>query len=267
MTVRNYLGRSAEPTFSGIPAAAVFSGNILVCEDCGHGWMQFMPSESALVAYYRETYWNTRVSIGKDSDSPHFRRRAESQFQFVKPFLPTSGPLEMLEIGAGPAVASRQFREALGSRVVLNVCEPGAEWAQYYLEQNIARVAEFFPFASPKPFHYLHASHWLEHMVNLDMTIANLREMTLRGGFLFIEVPNAGHDYWDLGITGTPHTHFFSLASLRAVFVKGGYNCVDVGEFGLTMRAWHGGAKPGDGDYSSRAGGMWLRALFKRPLD
>ena len=225
-----------------------------------------MPSPAAIRAYYSRDYWAGRPIIGKVINAEHYCRRADAQIAFVKEFLPMDGPLDVLEIGAGSAMASLRLRENFWRRVSLYVCEPGLEWTDYYAEHGITRIADFFPFTGEKQFHYIHTSHWLEHTLEMRMTTRAIWEALRPEGHVFVEVPNTGHDYWKLGIPGTPHTHFFTPVSLRAAFVVAGFLCVRLGEFGLTMRAWQEGAKPGEGDYGARPGGMWIRAVFQKPM-
>lgn len=250
--------------FSGIVAHGIFSGVVHVCGACGHGWMAVMPSDADLGAYYREAYWSGRGDPASLGEAPHYRYRARAQVSFIEPYLPTVREIDLLEIGAGSAAASRLTREILGERVHLHVCEPSEIWQPFYQAHGIRHVAEMFPFGTGFLADHIHASHWLEHVADLPATITELGCSCRRGGTVFIEVPNTGHDYWELGIPGIPHLHFFTAMSLRRSFVEHGFDCRSLAEFGPTMRAWWEGYRPGERDYEAKDRGMWLRAIFQR---
>lgn len=261
-----YLGDSTVTAAgaTGIRAHGFFSGEALVCGDCGHGWMAAMPPDKDLETYYRATYWSGRTDSACLTEAPHYRYRAHAQIRFIELHLPPDREIQMLEIGAGSAGASRRARELLGERIHLNVCEPAASWRSFYAANNIRHVADFYPFAAEFHADHIHASHWLEHVRDLPATIAALAQTCRDHATVFIEVPNTGHNYWKLGIPGTPHLHFFTAESLRRAFVSRGFACCEFGEFGLTMQEWRAGRHPGEDDHQMRPGGMWLRALFRR---
>ena len=113
-------------------------------------------------------------------------------------------------------------------------------------------------------FDYIHASHWLEHVLDLESTILSLRDLSSQEGLIFIEVPNTEHDYWSSTWLDIPHIHFFTMSSLKNVFGRFSFRCLDVGEFGITWAEQNQGVQLTGGDYGPRKKGWWLRALFEK---
>lgn len=146
----------------------------------------------------------------------------------------------------------------------VHVCEPGRQWDAYYRRQGIEKVADYFPFEATKNFDYVHTSHWLEHALDLRETLATLHAIINPSGFLFVEVPNTEHFYWSLPEADTPHIHFFTRTSLIKAFEKHAFECVNVGEFGITYLDRHNGVAVTDDDYGPREKGGWIRALFRK---
>ena len=77
---------------------------------------------------------------------------------------------------------------------------------------------EYFPFKTDIKFDFIHTSHWLEHIVDVNKTMAKINSMLTNKGGLFIEVPNTEF-YWDYPQTDTPHIHFF-LPNLKKLGEK-----------------------------------------------
>jgi len=119
-------------------------------------------------------------------------------------------------------------------QISIDVVEPGKGWGKYYIANNINKVADFFPFSSNKYYGYIHTSHWLEHVIDLEATLVKLYEKLENGGLLFVEVPNCTDKYYRLDVGDTPHIHFFTENSLIKLFTKYGFKLIRSGTFGLT---------------------------------
>ncbi len=214
--------------------------------------------------YYQQTYWddrNMRLEVDSKIDV-----RAQSQFDFLGGQFPANGStVNILEIGAGRALSSQLLREKYPNTRIY-VCEAGRQFEEYYRGRNIQRIASFFPFHTDIKFNYIHASHWLEHVLDLPATINTLRGMLSDNGMIFIEVPNTAVSYWELPVTDSPHIHFFTPTSLKNSFEKKGFSCLTIGEYGPSFQQMVEGYKfNGTADYFVNDGkGGFLRALFKK---
>jgi hypothetical protein len=245
-------------------SSGLWGGNVAVCTQCGHGFLERMPSEEQVKRFYTESYWSgAKISIPLDDETDFARNpRATQQLHFAFPFVSKSDDPKMLEIGARPAFATQLFRSKLNKSQIF-VCEAGSQWEPYYQDREISRISSFFPFESDIKFDYIHTSHWLEHVIDVQQTIAQLRGMTRDGGHVFVEVPNTGHGYWSSAKPDHPHLHFFTADSVSRIFELGGFKTQAVGEFGPLLSDGKSGTMRSGEENDPRPGGLWIRALFK----
>lgn len=241
-----------------------FTGDIILCKNCGYGIMQSIPSSVQLEKYYTNDYWTERSQLKLVVFANKYKiiERGITQANFVLPNLinEKNKNLNILEIGSAGAWAILNLRDMLNNKkLFLDVCEPGDKWKDYYKQAKINRVSNFFPFKNSKKYHYIHTSHWLEHVQDLNNTIDSLYDMLEAGGKLFIEVPNTEHYYWNLPVSDTPHIHFFTIKSLNKVFEKAGFKCLKSGEFGITFQDLNNGLVP---IHEQNDKGSYIRALY-----
>lgn len=247
----------------------LFGGHVRICSACGYGTMEHPPSDDALQEFYRTAYWGDRPAAVESAVRREEGRRSDPravhQVDFVLRHVRCDALERVLEIGAGAAGASLLLRERCRRPdMELCVCEPGRQWDDYYVRRGILKVAAYFPFDAARRFDYVHTSHWLEHVRDLDQTLRDLRKLVRPSGHVFVEVPNTEHDYWELPVRDTPHIHFFTRRSLEAVFAGHGFECIEIGEFGITYGERHRGRPLTPDAYGAREQGFWIRALFRR---
>lgn len=246
-----------------------FKGDVCICSKCGHGVLENPPTEIELQRYYQEEYWSDRSTsvekaVGENDDSID-NPRAIHQIGFALKHINCAEITDVLEVGAGAAYASLLLRhQCKGSTVNLHVCEPGMQWEDYYRKQGIERIASFFPFETAKRFDYVHTSHWLEHVRDLDATLSVLNALINPSGSIFVEVPNTEHFYWDLPIEDVPHIQFFTRGSLVEAFKKHNFDCLDIGEYGITYLERQKGISVTPDRYGACERGFWIRGLFKK---
>jgi SAM-dependent methyltransferase len=210
---------------------------IACCETCGYGRYEVALDEQALGLYYQSLFDELLVRKPAISDEYLHDDRSVGQWNFVSASLAARpGPprLRLLEVGAGDAFPSLHLRHHL-PHTEIDVVEPGEQWGPYYDELSIRRVNRLFPFASPDRYDYVHLSHCLEHMPDLERSLAALRETVAEGGFAFVEVPNCTPDYWSED-TFDPdgHIHYFTPASLSRFFERSGFELVRAELVGMT---------------------------------
>jgi hypothetical protein len=226
-----------------------------------------MPTPAGLGAFYSSKYWGRRRY---NLDPQQFRRcpRAEAQVRFIEESLPDLAPSAILEIGAGAATPSLLLRDrlSLSRQVEIHVVEPGAVWADYYKAANINVLGSFFPTLTERQFCHVHASHWLEHVIDPHGVVAAIRNILRPGGTVFIEVPFADDEYWSAALSDIPHTLFFSLHSLNQLFTRAGFEVLRAGRFGISLNSYGRGKAPGAEDYrKEKSDGFWIRALYRAP--
>lgn len=243
---------------------ALFKGYIRICSNCGHGVMELPPTKSQLQQYYQNLYWSQRSTVFKSNSYIH-NPRAAHQVDFILDHIHCEDITSILEIGAGAANASQLLREKCKNPSInIYACEPGQQWGNFYRNQNIKKIADYFPFETDMKFDYVHTSHWLEHVLDLDEILSNLNAIINTKGSIFIEVPNTEHYYWDIPMRDTPHIHFFTRKSLIKAFNNNNFECLNIGEYGIKYIEKLSGVTVTPDRYGACENGFWIRALFKK---
>ena len=245
--------------------STMFNGYVDICNSCGYGAMENIPNVNELQKYYNTQYWDWRATNVTEIPIDGYKNddRANTQIQLVLEYLPDIN--NVLEVGAGGAFASlklRDFFKEKNKKVDLYVCEPGKQWVEYYKTQEIIRIAEFFPFFSDIKFDYIHTSHWLEHITDVRQTVKELSGLLNENGYLFIEVPNTGKNYWDLDFEDIPHIHFFTKFSLQKLMENNGFDCLYIEEYGVTHQEYY--LMHHLNNYNKQENGIWIRAIFRK---
>ena len=244
-----------------------FKGQIVVCRDCGHGYLVKHPTAEVLKKYYEAQYWKNRHISENKILKDDFKKdlRAKYQLKFILDNVTFADSINTLEIGGGPTFGLLYLRNLLANKTIkINVCEPGKEWEDHYKYHNIQKISDFFPFSTNLTFDYIHTSHWLEHVADLDDTLIHIKKVLSKDGYLFVEVPNCTTDYWKLPFMDSPHIQFFTKASLKIKFESMGFKLIKMEEVGITTKEWASGMWPEEKDYSPKKDGFWIRAIFQK---
>lgn len=241
---------------------SIFKGKIRICADCGFGTMVSPPSEEQLQKYYEGQYWDDRSFMAEINNHKN-DIRAVTQIELTNKYVPLNALKNVLEIGAGPAYASLLLKNA-NQKLNLYSCEPGIQWIDYYKENGIVNLSTFFPFETEILFDYIHTSHWLEHVLDLEKTITCLLKMMSEGACLFVEVPNTTKEYWNVKTEDVPHIHFFTQDSLKRIFENNGFKCIYIDEYGITFSQFSSGISITSDTYKANKLGIWIRAIFQK---
>jgi len=197
--------------------------DVMICQRCGHGWVDKVFAPSVLDHYYAEIYRSERSSAFFDYEkgTPNpVELRSLGQMILCRQFLSTQQNIKILDVGAGPGnsylAAKRCFPE---SEVFFLEKSPKA--AAYYKKHFNVVVIEDLTTLDQK-FDLIIMSHSLEHFHSSDTRnfILSLEEALTDEGLLFIEVPNndfrlPSHCNGIERLNDTPHLQFFSGDSLR----------------------------------------------------
>lgn len=248
---------------------SIFKGNINLCTNCGHGVMETPPTQNMLQKYYQKLYWSQRSHNVKDAtiDSNNYKNesRAVHQIEFIMNEVNLPSHINILEIGAAAAYSSLLIRDKFtDSKISIYACEPGEQWNEYYKQHKITKIANYFPFKTNKKFDYIHTSHWLEHVPDLNETLFKLNQLLNPNGYLFIEIPNTEHFYWDIPERDTPHIQFFTRKSAINVLKKNNFTCLKIEECGITFQDRQNGIPVTHESHASSDKGFWIRGLFQK---
>ena len=220
------------------------SKDILHCLDCGYGRYDCAFDEGDLESYYGRRYFlagGLPKASWDDFEYVAGHAKTQGQWAFVSPYLPSTGSFSMLDIGAAASRMSRMVKHHFGERVQCSVIEPGDGWVDYYTHHNIQLAGRFFPTQDEgNKYDYVHTSHWLEHVDQLEPVLSALRTSTVTGGLCFIEVPNCDSTYFSRAFPDSPHIHFFTKASLTAAMKQHGFEPVQVSECAMANPEYYG---------------------------
>ncbi|PDW04022.1 class I SAM-dependent methyltransferase [Candidatus Viridilinea mediisalina] len=245
----------------------VFGGYVIVCDNCGHGMLEHPPTKSVLQDYYRDQYWSDRFVDTIDKIDLEKEPRANAQMDVVCNFVNCHDINNVLEIGAGSAKASLLIQKRYGNKPQLHVCEPSSKWVDYYNHFGIRKIADYFPYGDSENFifDYIHTSHWLEHVLDLHEVLINLHQVLAPNGYIFLEVPNTEHFYWDLPTRNDiPHIHFFTRRSLLQAMNSYDFECLSIEEYGITFAEAQQGIPLTADRYGLCEQGYWIRGLFRK---
>jgi len=195
------------------------------CRSCGYGKYMRKITAQELNHYYQSRYWNNvrEAVVGKQEVFPD--ERAISQYRFLKPFLPQSS-LKILDVGAGPAKTTRYIRLKHPYPTQIDVVEPGSNYRKLYKREKISIVAKSFPSKLDNKYDYIHTSHYLEHVLDVDKVLVELTKLMKKHALLYIEVPNCGKEYFMGNSRDIPHIHFFTKKSALVTRIWAGLELV-----------------------------------------
>lgn len=169
------------------------------CTD-GYWWVDPMPTDFELAAYYDSTYWNSRVDKGT-----LLKKRDIGHFVFLKEYIPCGGKqLRVLNFGAGHGGISYLYF-SMGFDVV-NVEPSGIDLPlNWTVLKNIGDASG--------DFDLIYSSHSLEHVRDVDQFLERVRRLLKPGGLVFFEVPNCHENSktaYPHGTISPPHTYYFT---------------------------------------------------------
>ena len=265
-----------------LAAETLFSSLFFVyrCNDCGYGIYNREMTDEDLYNYYTNLYYELESRDNLNDLDPASDERAIGQFHFACNELSMIDIKNVMEIGAAEAYASRLIFSKYNN-CNIDVVEPMKDFDQYYKQNQINKVAEFFPFTSEKKYDYIHTSHWLEHMRDLDTTLNILKSMLVFwGGAIFVEVSNCTKDYWQEKMRDDHgHIHYFTESTLVSLFIFARFELVKSTTVGLShpdlnkywispdlleSKTLKQGSKSITTNIRNETG-SYIRALFKSP--
>jgi 2-polyprenyl-3-methyl-5-hydroxy-6-metoxy-1,4-benzoquinol methylase len=161
--------------------------------------------------------------------------RNESRVDLVVQHIETQGGepwvknKSLLEVGGGSAkIAATLMRRYRRAGLSAHVVEPSDEFLSLYRWYGIKKVSDTFEqLVEFRSYLMILAAHWLEHVVDINQTMAKVSRLLHPNGMIFLEVPNCDADYWQYRLwPNPPHLHFFTTASLRRLMEKFGFRVI-----------------------------------------
>lgn len=214
---------------------------IATCVSCDFGQALPEPTQAELERYYSSGQYWEEYKENRLLEA-HQKVQAEIRLSAVQRFLPQARDIRVLDIGAGLGFLGDEFANwsmrTNGSKVFYCAVEPDVPTAKRVYERLSSKevsckVVSSLAEASDQ-FDIIFLNHVLEHVLD---PVAFLKEVgsRLRGaGVLYVEVPHRDDRF---KVDVFPHLQFFSLASLRLVGERAGFDVSQTEAFGVSLGA------------------------------
>jgi 2-polyprenyl-3-methyl-5-hydroxy-6-metoxy-1,4-benzoquinol methylase len=208
--------------------------HVVICKKCGLVFVNPRMTEESYIQFYDGEFRKLYVGVESPAKTYFYNRYIKSStiLNFIKsanPSIDFKG-LNVLEIGCADGGILYYFKEQ-GCNV--KGVDLGSEYLQYGRENynldltqgSLKDVAQDF---IPDIIIY---SHVMEHVLNLDFELKQLREKCSDKTLIYIEVPGIKnlekiYKMDSLRYFQNAHTHHFSLTSLTNLFVKHGFRLI-----------------------------------------
>jgi len=217
------VGRRAENFYKYLKAqemaSNLFESKSLKYDNAGFWYLDPMPSSEELDNYYATAYWATRDDrkvMLKDRDIAHINQLLSTH----KDVLLSTKEKTVVNFGAGHGGASFLFH-AMGFRVINVDPYPGdVDFFEY--RKSLSEITELVD--------VFYASHSLEHVTDVNLTMEEISRILRPGGLVFFEVPSADNrNYTTVDVAGLrtpriqpPHTIYFTREYFTGLNLLGG---------------------------------------------
>jgi|SRR6516164_9424625 len=226
--------------FERFPAAGNIDGyDVVICRDCGVGFADDIPPQSAFDEYYRELSKYENVSADRTNPA-----RVEQRFRDIAGLIVEHIPSKksrVLEIGCATGgllkvLADLGFRNLVGT-------DPSAACIRTVSELHgiVGFSATLFTVPAPvEPYDFLILTGVMEHIRDLDTAINHFKRLLTPNGRVYLEVPDASRyeatqdaPFQEFSIE---HINFFSGKSLANLMVTRGFRVLKTDN---TLRPLH----------------------------
>jgi SAM-dependent methyltransferase len=215
---------------------------LCVCNECGTHFAEPRPSAAALASYYAQAYRadgrNAADGQGFPCDHPWYLSRGVAVARLVADAVsgaPSSGPMRVLEIGAGYGHNLFALRRALNRPLDVTAIEPDRAChptLKQVVDRIVADQVTSLPAAADdrERFDVVLLLHVLEHMSDPAALLATIRASLRPAGLLALEVPHCPVTrvrWYNPSTPHVPHLFFFTERGLHALLRRCGF-VVDV---------------------------------------
>lgn len=212
------------------------AAEVVVCGECGLGWLHPQPSTAEIQTFYPPDYYGRtgRKFIGLVEFFVRFvsRRRV----RFLSRHIPTGG--RVLDVGCGRGTLLGELADLGFEAHGFEISHTAAEGADPRVEIRVAEnlSAADYPAAA---FDQVIVWHVLEHVADPRGTLAEIRRLLKPGGELIVAVPNfsslqgrwTGAAWFHLDLPR--HLYHFSRTSLRRLLTDAGFDVRSEHHFSL----------------------------------
>jgi len=196
------------------------STTVRVCRGCGLVCLNPRWDETGYTAYYRSNYYDS-YHAGSD-----LTPKIDERGQAIAGLVP--GNADVLEIGAGFGANILAMSQHARRLVAVEIDPKATAVIKQHTprcEVVTASLEEYAQGATGEKFDVVVLSHVLEHFVDPRKALILVRRLVKPTGRLLVLVPNLDRHRGFLHQFTTPHTHYFSEVTLRAMLESVGFSC------------------------------------------
>jgi SAM-dependent methyltransferase len=213
--------------------------DVATCSDCGAGFADNVPPQSAFDQYYRELSKYENVSACS-TEPPRVERRLRDAADLIAKHIP-SRESRVLEIGCATGQLLRALHDLGFRKLVGTDPSPACIRAVGEFYGMAGFAATIFTIPVPEePYDFLVLTGVMEHIRDLDGAINQFQRLLSAGGRVYIEVPDASRYEADQDAPfqefSVEHINFFSRKSLSNLMVVRGFRVVETDH---TVRPLH----------------------------
>ena len=216
-------------SFGSLSQGSLLAGfDLVVCTDCGAGYADDVPGQDVFDRYYAEMSkyeYSDRAGVQTDSDLSRFREVAD----LVEPHLKKDH--QLLDIGCATGGLLAEFKRR-GFSNLFGV-DPSPACAKlteklYGIPAKALSIATLNQLGEPVDVAFL--TGVLEHIRDVDVSIASVKSCLREGGFVYFEVPDATrydhHFSAPFQLFSMEHVNYFSPVSLSNLMARHGFSVV-----------------------------------------
>ena len=227
-------------SFEWLDGVTILDGyDVVVCRRCGAGYADGIPPQAAFDAYYRDMskYDEGDQDLGRDSGS-------ERRFQDIAAIIARVVPgknARIFEIGCASGGLLNAIRQCGFPNVLGSDPSPACIRSARKLYAVPGVVGTIFTVPTPAvPFDFLILTGVLEHIRDLELSVAQFHRLLENAGRVYLEVPdasrylsNADAPFQEFSIE---HINFFSQVSLINLMEMRGFRVLETGH---ALRSQH----------------------------
>lgn len=226
--------------FERFSNASLMDGyNVVICQDCGAGFADDIPPQSAFDEYYRDLS-KYEDEFTAANQPPPVEQRFRDIAGLLAKFIPTPDS-RVLEIGCASGGLLKALQDLGFGNLLGSDPSPGCVWAAREFYGIPCFAATVFSVPSPRePYDFLILTGVMEHIPDLDLAVEQFRRLLRKGGRIYLEVPDASR--YEPGLDApfqefsVEHINFFSQLSLVNLMHARGFRMVEAGH---TVRPLH----------------------------
>jgi len=241
-------------SFEPFAGASLVSGyDVVICRDCGAGFADGIPPQSAFDAYYRDL--SKYEGPATRREPPPVEQRFRDIAALVAEYIPDMES-RVFEIGCATGGLLKALQDLGYRNLIGSDPSPGCVRQALEFYGIPGFTATVFSAPTPEqPYDFLILTGVMEHIPDLDRAIEQFRRLLRPGGRVFLEVPDASRYEARLDAPfqefSIEHINFFSRASLVNLMQVRGFRAVAAGHsirplhevscpctFGVFENAW-----------------------------